>query len=264
MHCVLFAAVLFLFFSGLSNAQVPSYTNILTFTSPVRLVATNTNVFRLGGATAIMGSQQTYLPSIQVSSIGSARYLILALNGSTDGVDKTTNISYYRNYTNGSNYILVATSSIHTNLAIPSGGVFVFPMNPTTKTITSTTPVYKLTNSSQWYSVSGVWNVTNGFRASYFSSSLTTNTSIMTMVGPYGSYTVTNKAIYIDRSIPKSVTVYTTNIGQTWITSSIPGSGNPGYVSDNEQGNHDLTNNYYAVLSQSNTNSIVQVYRFPP
>jgi hypothetical protein len=225
----------------------------------------------LGGATAIMGSQQTYLPSIQVSSIGSARYLILALNGSTDGVDKTTNISYDRNYTNGSNYILVASSSIYTNLVIPSGGVFVFSMNPITKNLTSQIPVFKFTNSSGWNSVSGVWNVTNGFRMAYSTSIWRTNTNILTMLAPVisrdsvtpDSYMVTNKVIFLDRYIPKSVTVYTANGGATWNTNSIPGSGNPYYVTDNEQGNHDLTNNYYAVLSQSNTNSIVQVYRFP-
>jgi hypothetical protein len=242
MRCLFVIAFHILSFPGLSHAQVPTYINILTFTSPVRLVPTNTSLSGQGGGSATMGSQQAYRPSIQVSSIGSARYLILALNGQTDGLDIQKEIFNSRNYDGITlKYTLETQTNFYTNFFIPSGGVFVFPMNPVTKNLTSQTPVFKFTNSSGWNSVSGVWNVTNGFRLAYSTSTWRTNTNIWTMVGPVisresvtpDSYMVTNKLIFLDRYVPKSVTVYTTNGGVAWNTNSIPGSGNPGYVADN-------------------------------
>jgi len=264
----LFVAILLLCFPAVTTAQVPTYTNILTFTSPVRLLPTNPSVSYGYYGSPYGGAQ------VQVSSIGQARYLILTLNGYKDGLDIATNISYSRNYNQfGSNYVLEAFTNILTNLTIPSGGVFVFPMNPTNKSVTSQTPVFKLTNSSGMNSAYGVWNITNGFGLAFSTSILRTNYTTQgnnggwynTNTGQYVnvSYTTTNKYIFVDRWVQQSVLLYTTNSGSTWITNSSLMSGSPGYITDSGEGNHDLTNNYQAVLSQSNTNFIVKVYRIP-
>lgn len=248
--------------SGFVQAQVPAPVNILTFTSPVRLIPTNTN------SGSEPWQQYNGYPQVRVSSIGSARYLILTLDGQTDGRDITTNITITRNYTATNRFTVVRTTNLSTNVWVPSGGVFVFPMNPTTRLLTSTRPIQISTNFSSYYA-GGLWNLTNGYGLSYYSAVLRSTTNITTNYAwPDGvtsiSFPTTNISTYLDRwGFPNSVLVYTTNSGSSWVTNSAFGSGIPGFLSESSEGNHDLTNNYHAVLSRTGTNFIVRVFRFP-
>jgi len=253
---------LFLSCSTSIQAQVPTITSILNFKSPIKLIPTNSQIFAPN-------------PSVDVSSIGSCRYLILSLNGQSEAMDANTNISYYRNYgtnTNGT-FTNVYQTNVYTNGFIPTGAVFIFPMNQTTKTVTSSTPVYSFINSfgGSDCSGSGVWNLTNGFALSYNSGTVRTNLDVYTQQGNYWngksnvtvSYAITNKYIWTDRYTPNSFLLYTVNNGTTWLTNAAFGSNINGFVNDGGQGNHDLTNSYYAALCRSNTNIWVQVYRYP-
>lgn len=250
------------------NAQIPTYSNILTFTSPVVLIPTNTNSISYGG-----GYYPNQNPQVQVSSVGSCRYLIVSLNGSKNGLDLSTNISVTRYYSSATNYTQNFLTNINTNYFIPSGAVLVFAMNPTNKTVTSTVPVFKLTNSTGQNYGAGCWNITNGFYLCYNTSLLTTNFDAQVTTAYYTNptsgtvteipYIATNKTIYIDRWVPQNVFVCTTNNGSSWLTNNQLGSKMTGYLSDSGEWNHDLTNNYYAVLCKSNTNTIVYVYRMP-
>jgi len=252
----------FLSASAVIQAQVPTITSILNFKSPINLIPTNSQIFAPNA-------------TVDVSSIGSCRYLILSLNGNSEAIDLGTNITYYRNYGTNTNGTYTTVYQTNTDIKgfIPTGAVFIFPMNQTTKTVTSSSPVYSFTNSygGSDCSGSGVWNLTNGFALSYNSGTVRTNLDVFTNQSGYWngksnvtvSYAITNKYIWTDRYTPNSFLLYTVNNGTTWLTNAAFGSKINGFVNDGGQGNHDLTNSYYAALCRSNTNIWVQVYRYP-
>jgi hypothetical protein len=209
--------------SAAIQAQVPAITSILNFRSPMQLIPTNSQIF-------------APLPSVAVSSIGSCQYLILSFNGNSQAIDLGTNITYHRNYGTNTNGAYTTVYQTNTDIKgfIPTGAVFIFPMNQTTKTVTSSSPVYSFTNSYGGFDCSGrgVWNLTNGFALSYNSGTVRTNLDVFTNQSGYWngksyvevSYTVTNQYIWTDRYTPNSFLLYTTNKGTTWLTNTSFGS----------------------------------------
>jgi len=252
----------------------PNFTRILTFTSPF-VVAPAPPYFQSGGPNYRSSSPTPAWAGI--SSVGSARYLILTINGQRQETNLTTNIITTRSSTNVSR--VTTTTNITTNSGSGEyGGIFIFAMNPATRPVSSAVPVYTNTNGLHFYG-EGVWNLSNSFALSYNQAQVITNRVIGTnfIYLPGGTNPVavgeTNTTIYLDKYAQyHSLILTTTNNGLTWAGNSVAGSGIANYLSDNSTWNPDLTNNYRVVTrwipanvvgGVTNRRIVCDVYRFP-
>lgn len=255
-----------------TQAQVPTASPILTFTSPVRLWPTNTNSMLWNTWSTVWNDV-----GVEVGSAGSTSYLTLALRGKTDPSDMSTNITITRSYyaTNGTplypNYRNITETNIYTNeIGSPNGGFFVFRMNPATKTLISQLPVFSDTGKSG-YEGGGAGNITNAVGYGYRTFRIVTNTEVQTRTESVWTGTTntnvsivtTNKHISTDWSLRNDRIIFTTNNGTSWspLLSFSASSSTNGYINCDGVGVREMSNNFLGVISRSGTNFIVNVYR---